>query len=386
MRRVLIAVNVPHWSGVYAVNSALCDSTFGAEVETVVLVPETDEHDTIARRFSPRARLRAQRLGRLRAARNVGANLRFLAGLPASLAELRGLLREERIDAVVNAGYHHVAVPLAAHGIGVPVVWQLHSDMAPGWSRRVLGPLARRTGAAFVMNGSGWQARFPELADQAGRSWVFNPTVDAEAFGFDPAARERVRTALGIPPDATVVGTVGHRTRQKRHDQFLDLLERLRRDDDVYGVVVGQDRHSARTWVQNALAPRLENEALAARVRLVTPDRPVADYLSAFDLFALTSEDEGIPVVLAEAGANGLPVVASAVGSVGALLEDGRNARLYPFGDLAGAEAASRALLSAGGRDAPEARRLTTDVRVRCSTDQLAAAHRAALAHALAAA
>jgi glycosyltransferase involved in cell wall biosynthesis len=55
--------------------------------------------------------------------------------------------------------------------------------------------------------------------------------------------------------------------------------------------------------------------------------------MSAFDVFALPSLHEGIPMVILEAMAVGVPIVASRVGGIPEILEDGRDALLVPAGD-----------------------------------------------------
>src|ERR1019366_1191167 len=56
--------------------------------------------------------------------------------------------------------------------------------------------------------------------------------------GRGPDARRRARLALGLPPDATVVGTVGRLTYQKAPEDFLAAMVALGRPD-VVGVWIG---------------------------------------------------------------------------------------------------------------------------------------------------
>jgi glycosyltransferase involved in cell wall biosynthesis len=74
----------------------------------------------------------------------------------------------------------------------------------------------------------------------------------------------------------------------------------------------------------------------------------VADELARADLFALPSFAEGVPVVLMEAMASRLPVVATRIAGIGELVEEGVSGRLVPPGDAEGLAGALDALLGDG--------------------------------------
>ncbi len=135
--------------------------------------------------------------------------------------------------------------------------------------------------------------------------------IDFSPLAADAAVRERVRSALGFDPAERVVGIVARLTAIKNHELFLRVAARsngLARFV-VYGD--GPDR------------PQLERRAtelgLGRRVVFAGLWKPEEIYAS-LDVAALTSRNEGTPLLLIEAMATGRPVISTAVGGVVDLL------------------------------------------------------------------
>jgi glycosyltransferase involved in cell wall biosynthesis len=96
--------------------------------------------------------------------------------------------------------------------------------------------------------------------------------------------------------------------------------------------------------------PALEAEIRAAgllqRVELAGERRDVPQLLEDADVFVLSSRSEGAPLSILEAMAAGLPVVASAVGGVPEIVDDGTTGLLVPPGDAGALAAALERLLA----------------------------------------
>jgi glycosyltransferase involved in cell wall biosynthesis len=170
---------------------------------------------------------------------------------------------------------------------------------------------------------------------------VVNNGVDLSRFpGADAAARQAVRAELGIPDDAFVIGTVGRLMVEKDQALLVRAAAPLA-GHEVHVVLVGGGPEEAALRAQiDALEP-----AARAAMHLAGLRRDVPRVLAAFDVFALTSKLEGLPLVLPEAMAMRLPVVATAVGGVPSVVRDGETGYLVPADD--GAEAVLRARLAA---------------------------------------
>jgi glycosyltransferase involved in cell wall biosynthesis len=167
--------------------------------------------------------------------------------------------------------------------------------------------------------------------DATGR---FTPPPDGEG-------RRAARVALGLPPDARVVGFVGRLVREKGVVELWEAWRVLREElPDLRLVLVGP--REAHDPIPEHVATALE---LDPRVVLAGSDRDTPRWFRAMDVVALPSWREGFPVVPLEAAAMALPVVATRVpGCVDAVV-DGATGRLVPPRDPVALAAALRAYL-----------------------------------------
>ncbi|GAA2775885.1 glycosyltransferase [Saccharopolyspora taberi] len=145
--------------------------------------------------------------------------------------------------------------------------------------------------------------------------------VEQDAPVLTPQTRHSARRALGLPPDATVIGTVGRLVYQKAPEDFVAALREVDRPD-VVGVWIGDGE----------IADRAREFAARSGVPLVFPgDRADAlALLPAFDVFAMSSRYEGLPMAVVEAMRCGIPVVATAVNAVGDVVVPGETGLLAP--------------------------------------------------------
>jgi glycosyltransferase involved in cell wall biosynthesis len=139
--------------------------------------------------------------------------------------------------------------------------------------------------------------------------------------------RGESRRYLGIPGDRFTVGWIGRMTAVKRTDDVLVAFKRLR-DDGVDAVLCmvgdGPDR------VQ--LEQRAHELGLARDTVFLGYQEDVAPFYAAFDALVLPSGNEGTPVSVIEALAAELPVVATRVGGVPDVVQDGEDGFLVEAG------------------------------------------------------
>jgi glycosyltransferase involved in cell wall biosynthesis len=182
------------------------------------------------------------------------------------------------------------------------------------------------------------------------------------------ALRGSTRRTLGIDDDRPIVALVGRVVAVKRVDRFLAAARAVSTIDALF-LVVGDGEERAR------LEASADARALAGRLRFLGYRDDVAAILHASDIVVLTSDLEGTPVSLIEAGACSLPVVGTAVGGVPDVVIDGVTGLLAGVDDVPGIAAAIDRLIA----DRTLARTLGRAGRERVvprfSLDRLAAKH-----------
>lgn len=264
-------------------------------------------------------------------------------GMLARVPRIASFLRRWRADLLhCHLPLAGVVGRLAGKLAGVPVVYTEHNLMERyhPWTRRA-NLWTWRLQARVVAVSAEVAASIDRHAGARVPVRVVRNGVPVEDLRRAPEAGAEVRRRLGIPQDAPLVGQVAIFRRQKRLDLWLETArEILRARPETRFVLVGD----------GPLRPEVEARAgalgLADAVSFAGLQDDVRPFLSAMDLLLVTSEFEGLPLVLLEAMALELPVVATAVGGIPEVVRDGETGRLVPFGRPAEAAAATLEVLA----------------------------------------
>ena len=302
---------------VFALDLADALRVLGVKVETVALAPGT-HGDLLAVRALGVRRLGPRTLTALRRAA-ADCDLVVAHGSSTLPASVLGLFDKR--------------VPIVYRQISDPEVW------AASWSRRLrTAALLRRTSAVVALSRDSAKAlnRHYWLRSRPSLTIIPNAVPDEKFRPPTPQERVAARTALGVPVDADVILFIGALSAEKG----LDLAIRASGDlPSVFLVVVGDGPQ------------RDELEALAARrmsSRCVFVG-PLADPQAAYwatDVLVFPSLSEAMPAVLIEAGLCGLASVATDVGAIREVIDDGVTGLVVPRSDQQAIASAMAGLLS----------------------------------------
>jgi glycosyltransferase involved in cell wall biosynthesis len=160
-----------------------------------------------------------------------------------------------------------------------------------------------------------------------------------------PGIRDRVRKEFGIGIAQFLIGCAGRCTPQKGFDRAIEAFAMLAPDvPDARLCIAGDGSHL------NEYKGLARSLGVAERVLFTGFRSDLPDLLPALDLFWLTSRSEGMPNVLLEAMAAGIPAVAFDVAGTRELIDNGRDGLIVAPGDPQGLADATRKLMLDGGR------------------------------------
>jgi len=227
--------------------------------------------------------------------------------------DLYQLLRRERYEIVhSHMNLFSGLVMWIAHSAGVRVRITHSHTVLDGY--QVWGPLYPRLMRYLIARHSTCGLGCARIAMPAlfSTEWQRDPRYRVLYTGIDPghfgnlSEREQVRTELGLPQDARVIGHVGSFGRPKGQAFLIDILfELVHIEPGVWLLFVGD----------GLLRPEVERKAaihnLQGRVVFAGARRDIPRILSAMDAFAFPSLYEALPLAVLEAQAAGLRCVVS---------------------------------------------------------------------------
>jgi glycosyltransferase involved in cell wall biosynthesis len=264
---------------------------------------------------------------------------------PEVLRALRDIVADVRPD-VIHSSYVGTTI-MARLALGrdhpIPRVFQVPGPL------HLEHPLYRRAEIAMAGRADYWIATCHSILDLYKQAGIPSDRLFLSDHGVDVAAhtcrpKGNLRKELGIAADVRIVGMVGlmyapkwmlgQKRGLKGHEDFIEALSIcLRRDPNMVGVIIGGAWNNATEYV--AHLREYGKRLCGDRAIFMGTRSDVSDLLPDFDVAVQPSLSEGIPGTGMEAQLLGIPLVATNIGGLPDIVEEGVTGRLVPPHDPA---------------------------------------------------
>ena len=199
------------------------------------------------------------------------------------------------------------------------VVWGRGSDIYTSWT------LKKVTSSIVIKNAGRVLALTQDMKNEMQKIYnsddlgviVIPNGIDLKRFENLP--RKNIRESLGIEGNEKIVLFVGTLKPVKGVSYLIEAMNVVNNKAKLLLVGDGGERRNLETFVKKSDLQKYVN--FVGKI----PNDKVPEYMAASDVFVLPSLSEGFPVVVVEAMASGLPIIATDVGGLSEIVKDGEN-------------------------------------------------------------
>jgi glycosyltransferase involved in cell wall biosynthesis len=231
--------------------------------------------------------------------------------------------------------YSNTTAVIVGHFVSLKMktkhIWHIHEIIEkPNLLFRALSFLLNHPNNRIITVSKSVQQHWSKYVTQNKMEVLYN---GVEYWKFDERS-SNFRESLQLPSDAIVIGMVGRVHFWKGQDYFFRIAAELHKQfPNLFFVSVG-DPFPGYEYLYQNLESIIDAEGLKKSVRLVPFQSNISKVYNTFDLFVLPSQlPDPAPLVVSEAMASGLPVIATHQGGTVEIIENGISGILIPLND-----------------------------------------------------
>ncbi|MCX6044815.1 MAG: glycosyltransferase [Chloroflexi bacterium] len=253
--------------------------------------------------------------------RALGISITLLQGNPIQkMWQFRQLCKAQNIQRFISWGSYTNGYALALAGLAVPCIGSFrnaHFADLPERQRWFWAWLSLAGVSAIICNSQETYAAMRAKASR--RQHVLYLPNGVEAIENGPRQRAKWRDQLNIAEHELLVLGVGRLTEQKNFTRFIQAVRIANQTTPVRAVIAGPDMGLRQQLLAQIAAANLP----VGTIQLLDAVPDARELMCAADIFMLSSDYEGMPNVVLEAMANGIPCVSTKVNGVQVLIQQG---------------------------------------------------------------
>ena len=267
---------------------------------------------------------------------SVLANFRWFLTFPFSVFTIAKIIKKEKIDIVHVQGLLNLQAPVAGLLTRRKVVWHLISSLYPNILVSFLRPFIRIIADQIVVVAEklGEYYLGSELKSTDINVSIIYECVDVDKFNPFTVPKnniDKLKREFGIWPFEKVVGCIGNINPIKGYEYSIKCASLVKKEiNNVKFLIVGDISDPQKDYYYQKLKNLIGSLEMEQDI-IFTGKRDEIPLISTlFDVFLLTSIDEGTPLVILEAMAMEKPVVVTDVGAVREQVFDGKTGIIVP--------------------------------------------------------
>lgn len=270
--------------------------------------------------------------------RNLLKNILWVLKFPMGVIETIKVVKREDVDIVHVNGLLALHAVFAARITGTPIVWHLISTIYPQLLVNIVRPIYNRWANQIVFITNNTRKYYLGVSYTQKQIRIIYEPVDLEYFDKNQIAvlkREVICQKYGFNKEYNVVGFVGNINPQKGLERFLQVAKELKSTSSykLKFLIVGE-ASTEYTDYSKKLKEIVKNFGLEDDVIFTGKVSNLREVMSIMDIFLMTSKSEGTPLVILEAMAMEIPVVAPDVGGISEQISDGETGFVVPPRDI----------------------------------------------------
>lgn len=298
------------------------------DVETEFLLPDGDD-EFVSRARSEGFEVHRPGLSRIQPPKRVLANAGYVLQYPLAVRQIKRIIQQRSIDIVHANMSLNFDAAVGTWRSDAALIWHFNDVLVPRPLNRIAGKAGELIADELVVASDGVTDHYFANSDPD-LSKIYAP-VDIQKFNPDEVEGCDIRRELGLGEETVIVGSVGNINPVKGHEYLVRAVERVesKTNRPVVVLVAGAVLNSQSKYYERLKRIRADLD-LEDTVHFLGHRPDVAELLSEFDVFVLSSTAEACPMSVLEAMAMRKPVVATDVGGVPEQIADGVTGWLVP--------------------------------------------------------